>query len=206
MARWNSDITVYQWVIIGFTAALLIIYSIYITRIVKSLHRNKRKINAFLCSTLVLIGLSIILLQLRAIVCMFFPEIYNSDIIVFINNDLSRGIENVGIVVDIVRLRLILLSQDKEYERTKRNAYIILIVAILIIVIFNTLIGFYLIDRPFFMKILQEKYPQDSPEKIYLKIYETAYLVNTYVVCLSIISAYIAIFIIYRRRVQIITE
>ena len=154
MARWNNDITVYQLVLIGFTAALLIIYSIYITRIVKSLHRNKRKINAFLCSTLILIGLSIILLQLKSIVKMFFPEIYNTGSIQFFNTDLSRGIENAGIVVDIVRLRLILVSQDKDYERKKRNAYIILIVAILFIVIFNTLIGFYLIDSPFFMKIL----------------------------------------------------
>ncbi len=114
MAGWNSDITVKQWFLVALTASLLIIYLIFITRIARSLHLNKKKIDKFVCTTLILIGISIILLQITIVMLMFFHDDFNNttliSIVQFLSTDFSRGIENVGIFVDIIRLRLILIS------------------------------------------------------------------------------------------------
>ena len=68
MAQWNNDITFSQWLNICATFSLFIIYSVFIIRIAISLHSKNKAINAFLWVTLVLIGLSIVFLQLLIIV------------------------------------------------------------------------------------------------------------------------------------------
>ena len=154
MAQWNSNITKSQWFNIGFTTSLLIIFSIFITRIYALLHRNKKTVNGFLSGTLILIGLSIIFLQLESVVTMFLPEYIYDSTVLFLYTDLSKGFEQAGICVDIVRLRLILISQDKDYSRKKQNAHILFAIAIFIIIIFQCLIGFFLVDKSAFIKYL----------------------------------------------------
>ena len=93
MAQWNSNITKSQWFNIGFTTSLLIIFSIFITRIYALLHRNKKSVNGFLSGTLILIGLSIIFLQLESVVTMFLPEYIYDSTVLFLYTDLSKGFE-----------------------------------------------------------------------------------------------------------------
>ncbi len=61
MARWNNDLTILEGLTIGTETTLVIIYLFFITKIAIQLHKNKKKINAFVCATLVFIGISIIL-------------------------------------------------------------------------------------------------------------------------------------------------
>ena len=74
MAQWNNNITTLEWIIIGFNASLLIIYSIFIARTAKQLHQNKKKVDSFVLVTLILIGVSIIFLLLQTVDIMFFAD------------------------------------------------------------------------------------------------------------------------------------
>jgi hypothetical protein len=110
MARWNNDLTGSDWLNIFSTLSLLLLYILFITRIAVSLHRNKKSINAFLCLTLTFIGLSIILQQLQITLLMFFPDDPLNLSLFYVYVDLSKGFEVVGVCVDLLRLRLILVS------------------------------------------------------------------------------------------------
>ena len=74
------------------------------------------------------------------------------------------------------------------------------------IIIIQCLIGSLLIGKSFFIKYLQDNYPGKDAQELYLDIHLTTRIVYTYIVNLGIICSYIAIFIIYRRRVQMIAE
>ena len=74
------------------------------------------------------------------------------------------------------------------------------------IIIIQCLIGSLLIGKSFFIKYLQDNYPEEDAVEFYLDTYLTIRIVYTYIVSLGIICSYIVIFIIYRRRVQMIAE
>lgn len=206
MAGWNSDISVSKWLSMSSTFSLLIIYSIFIIRIALSLHRNNKTINSFLCVTLILIGLSIMFLQLQIILYLLILDMKDSLTLFYLCSDFAKSLERLGICVDIVRLRLILVSQDKDYQRKKRNTYIMFIIALIIMILFQVLTASFLLNYPYFLKYLQDHYPQDNAEMLLQEIFQMSQLVQTYVVDLTIICFYIAIFLIYRKRVQKITE
>jgi hypothetical protein len=69
---------------------------------------------------------------------------------------LSKGLEQAGIFFDIARLRVLLITNDKDYDRKKKNGQIFFVFATLIIFLFQILIAYYLIDRPDFIEYLQE--------------------------------------------------
>ena len=171
MARWNSDLTAYQWVDIGSTILSLIIYSVFISRIAISLYRTKKSVNAFLYITLMLIGLSIIFSQLQCVTLMFFPDDLFNATLFYLYSDFSKSLERVGICVDIVRLTLILVSQDKDYQRKKRNTFVIFIIALFILIIFQGFIASVLIDRAYFIKFLQDNYPQENAAKLLKRVF-----------------------------------
>ena len=171
MARWNSDLTAYQWVDIGSTILSLIIYSVFISRIAISLYRTKKSVNAFLYITLMLIGLSIIFSQLQCVTLMFFPDDLFNATLFYLNFDFSKSLERVGICVDIVRLTLILVSQDKDYQRKKRNTFVIFIIALFILIIFQGFIASLLIDNAYFIKFLQDNYPQEDAAKLFKRVF-----------------------------------
>ena len=126
--------------------------------------------------------------------------------LLYLCSDFSKALERLGICVDIVRLRLILVSQDKDYQRKKRNTYIMFIIGLSIMIIFQALIASIFFERSYFLEYLQNNYPQENAEKLYLATLQMTQLVQTYVVDFTIICFYIAIYLIYRRRVQKITE
>lgn len=74
MADNKDELTALEWLSIGSKTLLLIIYLTFITRIAILLNKNNKKINTFVCVTLIFIGISITFSQLQTIVLIFYND------------------------------------------------------------------------------------------------------------------------------------